>query len=140
VAPPSESLPPHVDFAPLLNGADSLTRSAARYEKAWNAARQRGDSALAGAELTRLNTMLLQSARRLTDARGLPGRPWYTNELVAPGMNTGYGAKTMPAVREAIEQHQFNQASGAIVTVGDVLNAEAALVDSAAVALGGGGR
>ena len=140
VAPPSESLPPHLDFAPLLNGADSLTRSAARYEKAWNAARQRGDSALAGAELTRLNTMLLQSARRLTDARGLPGRPWYTNELVAPGMNTGYGAKTMPAVREAIEQHQFNQASGAIVTVGDVLNAEAALVDSAAVALGGGGR
>lgn len=136
IAPPREPVPPHLSFAPLQNGADSLTRSAARYAAALAALESGGDTAYAAAALPRVNALLVQAARRLTDSRGLPGRPWYTNQLYAPGMYTGYGAKTIPAVREAIEQRQFELANRAIHTVGDVLSAEAALADSAALALG----
>jgi N-acetylated-alpha-linked acidic dipeptidase len=135
IAPPEQAVPPHLSFAPLQNGADSLTRSAERYASAVAVMRDRGDTAYANAARSRLNALLVQTARRLTDGRGLPGRPWYTNELYAPGMYTGYGAKTMPAVREAIEQRKFSEADEAMRTVGGVLSAEAALVDSAAAAL-----
>ena len=133
IAPPAESLPPHLGFAALQNGADSLTRSAERYARAFAALE--ADTAYAAGEPA-VNALLVQAARRLTDKRGLPGRPWYTFELEAPGFYTGYGAKTMPAVREAIEQRKFLLAQQQIETVGSVLDAEAALIDSAATMLG----
>ncbi|HXE59571.1 MAG TPA: M28 family metallopeptidase [Gemmatimonadaceae bacterium] len=132
IAPAVESLPPHLGFADLENGADSLTRSAGRWAEAFAALEAdtayRADPAV--------NALLVQAARRLTDKRGLPGRPWYTFELEAPGFYTGYGAKTMPAVREAIEQRKFPLAQQQITIVGAVLGSEAALIDSAAVMLG----
>jgi N-acetylated-alpha-linked acidic dipeptidase len=133
-APPTEPVPPHLGFAPLQNGADSLTHAADRYAKAFAALA--ADTSYGAGAPAPVNALLLQAARRLTDKRGLPGRPWYTFELEAPGMYTGYGAKTMPAVREAIEQRQFPLAQEQIQTVGAVLDAEAALVDSAARMLG----
>jgi N-acetylated-alpha-linked acidic dipeptidase len=133
IAPPVESLPPHLGFAALQNGADSLTRSATRYAKAFAALE--ADTAYAAGNPA-VNALLVQAARRLTDKGGLPGRPWYTFELEAPGFYTGYGAKTMPAIREAIEQRKFPLAQQQIETVGSVLGAEAALIDSAAAMLG----
>ena len=138
VAPAKEPLPPHLSFAPLQNGADSLTRSAARYAKAFAAAQQRGDSASADGSLARVNALIMKGERRLTHADGLPDRPWYVNELYAPGVYTGYGVKTLPAIRESIEQKQYARADSAIKIVGSVLGAEAALVDSAAALLEGG--
>jgi N-acetylated-alpha-linked acidic dipeptidase len=140
VAPAKESLPPYLSFAPLQNGADSLTRSAARYAKAFAAVRQRGDTAFANESLKSVNALIMKSERKLTHADGLPGRPWYVNELYAPGVYTGYGAKTLPAVREAIEQKQYARADSAIKVVGSVFGAEAALVDSAAVLLEGAAK
>ena len=136
VTPEKKAIPPHLAFAPLQNGADALTRSATRYGDAVKAARQRGDTVLASNSLRAVNALLIRSERRLTDDRGLPGRTWYKHQLYAPGFYTGYGVKTMPAVREAIEQHHFDEADSAIVHLGEVLDAEAALVDSAATALG----
>ncbi|HET7621980.1 MAG TPA: transferrin receptor-like dimerization domain-containing protein [Gemmatimonadaceae bacterium] len=136
VIPQKKAVPPYLGFAPLKNGADALTKSAARYSAALIAAQHRGDTVLANASLRSVNALLLESERRLTDDRGLPGRPWYKHQLYAPGLYTGYGVKTMPAVREAIEQHHFNEADSAIVHLGSILDAEAALVDSAATALG----
>jgi len=133
-APPTEPVPPHLGFAPLQNGADSLTHAADRYAKAFAALA--ADTSYGAGAPAQVNALLLQAARRLTDKRGLPGRPWYTFELEAPGMYTGYGAKTVPAVREAIEQRQFPLAQEQIQVVGAVLDAEAALVDSAARMLG----
>ena len=121
--------------SPLDNAVDSLTRSADRYAKAAAAAPAHG--APSDAVLARVNALLLQSERRFIDAKGLPRRPWYAHELYAPGFYTGYGVKTIPAVREAIEQRDFGEAARQITVVADVLNSEAALVDSAAAALGG---
>ncbi|HKV51327.1 MAG TPA: transferrin receptor-like dimerization domain-containing protein [Gemmatimonadaceae bacterium] len=133
-APAVEPVPPHLDFSPLDNAVDSLTRSADRYGKAAAAAHAHGSPN--DAELARVNALLLQSERRFIDANGLPRRPWYAHELYAPGFYTGYGVKTIPAVREAIEQRDFAEATQQIAVVAGALNREAALVDSAAVALG----
>ena len=137
IAPTVEPVPPHLDFSPLDNSADSLARSAERYAHALGAVRATDSTALSDAVANRVNAVLIQSERRLTDQRGLPRRPWYEHELYAPGLYTGYGVKTMPAVREAIEQRDFDQASAQIRVVADALNREAALVDSAAAALHG---
>ena len=134
-APATEAVPPHIDFSPLDNAVDSLTRSAERYAKA--AAAATAHAPPNAALLARVNALLLQSERRLTNARGLPRRPWYVHELYAPGFYTGYGVKTIPAVREAIEQRDFTEASQQIPVVAAALTVEAALVDSAAAALGG---
>jgi len=65
----------------------------------------------------------------------LPGRPWFKHQVYAPGFYTGYGVKTIPAVREAIEQKQWKEADAAIVRVGKVLLDEAAVIDSAGAEL-----
>ena len=54
--------------------------------------------------MTQVNVELLQAERTLTDAGGLPGRPWYKHQLYAPGFYTGYGVKTVPGVREAVDR------------------------------------
>ncbi len=84
-----------------------------------------------------LNQMLLQSERRLTDPAGLPRRPWYKHMIYAPGVYTGYSPKTMPGIREAIEQRRWQEADTEIARVAKVLENEAALIDSAASDLDG---
>ena len=135
VAPKLDSIPPHLNFAPLENAADMLTRAATRYEKAVTAVHARGDTVLAGKSLQRVNDILLRSERVLTDAKGLPGRPWFVHTLYAPGFYTGYGVKTMPAVREAIEQKKYGDVDAGIASVAAALRAEATLVEQAAAAL-----
>jgi N-acetylated-alpha-linked acidic dipeptidase len=87
-----------------------------------------------------VNKMLIDSERKLTSAEGLPNRPWFKHQLYAPGFYTGYSAKTVPAVREAIEQKQWKQADEAMVVVARVLEDEAALISSAAARLSGVAR
>jgi N-acetylated-alpha-linked acidic dipeptidase len=65
----------------------------------------------------------------------LPGRPWYKNALYAPGIFTGYGVKTVPGVREAIEQKNWQQATEQIAIVAGVLQKEADAINTAASAL-----
>ena len=132
VPPPPESLPPHINFAPLDNGADVLTRSASRYEKALADA----GAAIAKPEAAGVNQLLLRSERALTSPFGLPGRPWFRHLLYAPGRYTGYGVKTVPGVREGIEQHQWKEAENQVAQVGAALIATAAVLDSAAARLG----
>ena len=69
---------------------------------------------------------------RLTDSQGLPGRPWYKNQLYAPGAYTGYSVKTIPAVREAIEQKQWDLAAQSIGNVAKVITNAAASIERAA--------
>jgi N-acetylated-alpha-linked acidic dipeptidase len=137
VAPPVEIVPPHLNFATLENAADVLNRSAADYRKAFEQANANGGTALASASLAEVNKMLISSERKLTNTEGLPNRPWFKHQLYAPGYYTGYAVKTMPAIREAIEQKQWKQADEAIVVVARVLQEEAALIASAAQKLAG---
>ena len=137
VPPSTEAVPPHLNFAPFENAVDALTRSAAEYRKALDQANANGGAALASASLAEVNKMLIESERKLTTAEGLSNRPWFKHQLYAPGFYTGYGVKTVPAVREAIELKKWKLADEGIVVVSRVLEDEAALISSAAQKLSG---
>ena len=79
-----------------------------------------------------LNLDLIRSERLLPDERGLPNRPWFRHMIYAPGFYTGYGVKTIPGVREAIEQKRWTEADAQIQRVSKALESEADLLESAA--------
>jgi len=133
VPPAGEPVPGHLNFAPLDDALDALTRSAAEYHKVFEHAS--GGTTLASASLTEVNQLLIESERKLLTQEGLPNRPWFKHQIYAPGFYTGYSVKTIPAVREAIELKQWKQADAAIVVVAKVLQDEAALISSAATKL-----
>ena len=135
IPPKMEEVPPYLNFAPLDNAVSSLSQGAGRYAKALAKARENGGSALDRAALDSVDKRLIESERRLTTREGLPRRPWYRHQIYAPGYYTGYGVKTIPAVREAIEEKQWKEADEQIVVVAKVLNDEAALFDSVAAEL-----
>jgi N-acetylated-alpha-linked acidic dipeptidase len=137
VPPAVETVPPHLNFAPFENAVDALTRSAAEFRKALDQANANGGAALASASLAEVNKMLIESERKLTTAEGLSNRPWFKHQLYAPGFYTGYGVKTVPAVREAIELKKWKLADEGLVVVARVLQDEAALISSAAQKLSG---
>ncbi len=140
VAPVREEVPPHLNFAPMENAVESLTRSAKHYQQALSQKQTSlGDDAVA-AKLGDLNRELIQSERRLTNADGLPRRPWYEHLLYAPGVYTGYGVKTVPGVREGIEQKRYAEAEQEIVRVAKALEDESALIESATRELEGAGN
>jgi N-acetylated-alpha-linked acidic dipeptidase len=134
VPPPLEEVPPYLNFAPLENGAAAMARAAEHYQKALANAggTPRWRAAFDQAALNKLNAELIESERKLTTPAGLPGRSWYKHQIYAPGAYTGYGVKTIPAVREAIEQKKWKDADEAIISVGKVFEDEAALIESAA--------
>ena len=132
VPPVKVPVPPYVNFAPLDNAADELSRAAEGYEKALAAA---GDRAPAS-----LNAKLIQSERLLTDPAGLPNRPWFEHLIYAPGFYTGYGVKTIPGVREAIEEKHPAEIEQQMVRAAQALQREAGLLDSATSELAAASR
>ena len=132
-APQPEAVPPAINFAPLENAANGLVRAAERYKKALVSARPR---LAAHPEAVRsINARLIQSERQLTDPGGLPRRAWYRHLLYAPGFYTGYSVKTLPGVREAIEQKHYDEAESEVVRIARALERETALVMAAAADL-----
>ena len=121
VAPPKETVPPFLNFAPLENGLAALQRTADLYSKALGQAMENGGAALARAALKDANDKLVAVERALTLNEGLPNRAWFKHQIYAPGFYTGYGVKTLPAVRESIEQKDWKAADEQIVKVGKVL-------------------
>jgi N-acetylated-alpha-linked acidic dipeptidase len=117
----------------LLNALDSLNHAASRYDKAYSRAVLEGRSGVA----SRVNARLVQAERALTSTEGLKGRPWYVHMLYAPGFYTGYGVKTIPGVREAIEQGQWEDADREIARAGAAVEREATLISGLATTLGG---
>ncbi|HEX7063312.1 MAG TPA: transferrin receptor-like dimerization domain-containing protein [Woeseiaceae bacterium] len=126
LGPPQRKEPvPYFNFAPLKNAADRLREAAENYSEEAGGARPSPE----------LNRLLYTSERVLTRREGLPGRPWYKHYVYAPGFYTGYGVKTLPAVREAIEQRQYDAVEGAVADVAEVLNAMAARIETITRAL-----
>ncbi len=135
VAPSRKVAPPQFNFAPLLSAVDSLGRSAARYDSAFSRGTVSATSAqmaTRAASIRAVNEHLLQAERAMTTTEGLKGRPWYRHLLYAPGFYTGYGVKTMPGVREAIEQGSWSDVDGEITRIAAALNREATLVSQLA--------
>jgi N-acetylated-alpha-linked acidic dipeptidase len=121
VPPPREAVPPFLNFAPLENGLAALDRATGLYDQALARAAENGGAALAGAAMRDANARLIAVDRALTLDDGLPNRPWFKNQIYAPGLYTGYGVKTLPGVRESIERKQWQLADRQIVRVGKVL-------------------
>jgi N-acetylated-alpha-linked acidic dipeptidase len=135
-APPKEDVPPFINFAPLDNAQAALDRSAQRYSKAVKAFK----GGNAPQSLQELNAKLVQTERKLTNDGGLPRRPWFKHLIYAPGFYTGYGAKTLPGIREGIEEKRYQEAEKEITRVAQALQDYATLIDSAAADLEKAGK
>ncbi len=131
--PTAQQAAPHLNFAPVQNATDSLTRMAERFERAYSAF-QSGNNTGAAA-LATVNALLKQSDQVMLIPGGLPRRPWYQHALYAPGYYTGYGVKTMPGVREAIEQRDWKTADEQISKLAAALLRESDLIARAAALL-----
>jgi N-acetylated-alpha-linked acidic dipeptidase len=135
VAPPKEAVPPYLNFAPLENGSEAYTRAAKRYKQAFGRLAESNPTVWDSPELKTINEKLMQTERTFTTAEGLKERPWFKHQIYAPGAYTGYGAKTIPAVREMMEEDKWQDADAGAVIAGAVLMKQAALVDSIAAEL-----
>jgi N-acetylated-alpha-linked acidic dipeptidase len=124
--PADQGVTPLIDMLPLEDASDRLSRSARTADAALERA-----SMLAPDKLARALAMLKDVDQVLADRDGLPGRPWYRNLIYAPGTLTGYGAKTLPGVREAIEQRRFDDARTYVTKTAAVLNNYADRLDAA---------
>ena len=125
--PPRDDIVPYIEFAALDNALVRLKRSAKAYDDA-----SAGDwKKLSAAQRKDLNALLQGMEQSLLDARGLPNRPWYRHFIYAPGMNTGYGVKTLPGVREAIEERRWDEANRYVVLTARVLDVYSARIDQA---------
>jgi N-acetylated-alpha-linked acidic dipeptidase len=127
IAPPAEDPPPKIDFGPLDGAEARLKASAKAYDEALA-----GAGALGPAKSKALNADLQQIDQALLDPDGLPGRPWFKNLAYAPGVLTGYGAKTLPGVREALESRRWAEAQVYIGRTAKALNLYADRLDQAA--------
>lgn len=95
---------PAIDFKPLMAALDTLKASTDKLAAKWAAAAQSGTGN------DDLNKKLYRAEQQLLSAEGLPRRDWYKHAIYAPGFYTGYGVKTIPGVREAIEQRNWAEA------------------------------
>jgi N-acetylated-alpha-linked acidic dipeptidase len=129
VTPKSQPVPPSLDFTPITRSIEILTRRAVAVDEARTAALKKTSSPAA---LAAVNVKIAQSEQQLLDASGLVHREWFKHLLYAPGFYTGYGVKTLPGVREAIEQGQYASAPEEMARIGKALEREAAWLDSIA--------
>ena len=125
---------PMFDFGPLDTAVEKLKASAKSYDDAL----AKNGAGLAPDRLARLQALMLDIDQTLAPDVGLPGRPWFKNVIYAPGTLTGYGAKTLPGVREGIEQQRWSDATAYIKITADALNAYSARLDQATTVLNGG--
>ncbi len=125
--PEAKPTVPYLNFAPLDNALATLEKSAGDYAQASAKAKN-----LSAGDLKKLNEVLYKSERYLTHPEGLPRRDWFRHQIYAPGFYTGYGVKTLPMIREAIEQGNWTEAEAGIMRVSETLTNFAAQVDKAA--------
>ncbi len=135
--PPAEPVPPFIDFAPMKNAITLLKKSADRYSAALAGFAAKGSPALPPHSLALINGDLLRVSRAFLNQRGLPDRPWFKNQIYAPGAYTGYGAKPIAAVREYMDERRWRDAEAEVPQVAHAIESAAAAVDQAAADLEG---
>lgn len=133
--PPSLTAVPFIDFAPLQNALARLQENARLHAAALQGLGSK-ESGLSGENRAALNEAIIQTERLLTRDQGLPRRPWYKHQIYAPGFYTGYGVKTLPGVREAIEERNWKEATEQIVILAQTLDMFAEQVRAVTTLLG----
>lgn len=131
VVPPADVPPPHFDFSELENGSAALTRASAEYDRALAAVAGSGRRP-DPARLARVNAILMSVERALTRPEGLPRRAWYKHHVYAPGLYTGYAVKTLPGVREALEEKRWSEVNREAERAAEVLEKAASQIAAAA--------
>jgi len=124
--PKLKSEVPNINFEPLRNALSKLKFSSSEYQRASAGKR------LSGSAQRTLDEMLYKSERLLIRNEGLPRRDWFKHQIYAPGFYTGYGVKTLPGVREALEQRDWTEAQEQILIVARTLESFATEIDRAA--------
>ncbi|THD59384.1 transferrin receptor-like dimerization domain-containing protein, partial [Phenylobacterium sp.] len=124
---------PTTDFAALDSAVAKLKTSAAAFDSALAG---KGE-ALTKAQRVKLDAVIRPLDQTMLRPEGLPGRGWYMNMIYAPGRFTGYGAKTLPGVREAIEERRFDDAQKYVGLTSQALAAYAAELDKATAVVNG---
>ena len=132
VPPPVETVPPYMNFAPMKNALDLLKKSSDRYSKALSDWHAKGSPALPEQSLQLVNADLLKISRLFLNEKGLPERPWFKNQIYAPGAYTGYGAKPIAAVREYMDEKKWKEADAQVPQVAQVIENAAAGIGKAA--------
>jgi N-acetylated-alpha-linked acidic dipeptidase len=135
--PPAETVPPFINFSPMKNAVALLRKSADRYSAALAAFAAKGPPVLPQASLALINGDLLRVSRAFLDQRGLPDRPWFKNQIYAPGAYTGYGAKPIAAVREYMDEGRWRDAESQVPQVAHAIESAAGAIDKAAADLEG---
>ena len=135
VPPPVETVPPYMNFAPMKNAIEQLKKSSEHYSKALGAWQAKGSPAIPAELLNTINADLLGMSRLFLNPKGLPERPWFKNQIYAPGAYTGYGAKPIAAVREYVDEKKWNEADAQIPQVSKVIENVAAGIDRVAAEL-----
>jgi N-acetylated-alpha-linked acidic dipeptidase len=122
-----------LDLGPIRSAIGKLSKASDGYERAMTRVSNSEKSRLATtSQLAELNRILYSSERAFRHEAGLPRRPWFKHLVYAPGMYTGYGVKTLPGIREGIEQHQWDEAAAFVPIVASAINTLAGEVDHAA--------
>ncbi len=114
VKPKREAAVPYLDFTPVQNEMEAIKTSIDKFSAA-------DASRLSPEKRNQLNHQLMQAEQTLTTEKGLPRRGWYQHQIYAPGFYTGYGVKTLPGVREAIEQKDWKEAQQQIEVLAETL-------------------
>jgi len=127
VAPRPDTPVPYLNFAPLQNALTRLQDSAHMYD----AAARANDRKMTAQAQQALDDALMQTERAMLRDAGLPRRSWFKHQIYAPGFYTGYGVKTLPAIREAIEQRNWIEAEQQINLVAETITQIAAAIDRA---------
>jgi N-acetylated-alpha-linked acidic dipeptidase len=135
VSPPVETVPPYMNFAPMKNSLDLLKKSSERYSKALAKFQAAGSTEVPQSTLDAVNADLLNISRLFLNEKGLPERPWFKNQIYAPGAYTGYGAKPVAAVREYMDQKKWKEADAQIPMVAQVIDTISGGIDKAAADL-----
>jgi N-acetylated-alpha-linked acidic dipeptidase len=130
--PPAEAVPPYLNLAPMKNAVDELQKSADHYSRALAAFAAKGAPALSAQGLATLNADLLRVSRLFLNQKGLPERPWFKNQIYAPGAYTGYGAKPIAAVREYLDEKKWREAEGQVPQVAQAITNAAGGIEKAA--------
>jgi len=130
--PPAEVVPPFINFAPMKNAIELLKKSAERYSKALSDWHTKGSPVLSPQALETVNSDLLRVPRLFLNEKGLPERPWFKNQIYAPGAYTGYGAKPIAAVREYMDEKKWKEAETQVPGVAKVIETAAGGINQAA--------
>ncbi len=132
VAPPVETVPPYMNFAPMKNAIDLLKKNSERYSRILSDWQAKGSPRLSPQDLESINADLLKISRLFLNEKGLPERPWFKNQIYAPGAYTGYGAKPVAAVREYMDEKRWSEAEAQVPQVAQVIENVATGISKAA--------